>query len=116
MITAFCLVLGSSTKHVSRPVVENSKSVLLINFMLSFIYRPVPPAFVSEFWPMNSYPGKEIFCIPLSVNLVSEIAMTLGISFTVNKISLRRHIFLGKLHAGIATQNRKAFSRGVIIF
>lgn len=77
---------------------ENSRSVLLINnFMLSFIYRPVPPEFVSEFWPMNSYPGKEIFCIPLSVNLVSEIAMTLGISFTVNKISLRRHIFLGKL-------------------
>ena len=73
---------------------ENSRSVLLINFMLSFIYRPVPPAFVSEFWPMNSYP---IFCIPLSVYLVSEIAMTLGISFTVNKILLRRHTFLGKL-------------------
>ena len=60
-------------------------------------YRPVPPAFVSEFLPMNSYPGMEIFYIPLSLNLVSEIAMTLGISFTVNKISLRRHTFLGKL-------------------
>ena len=76
---------------------ENPRSVLLINFMLSFIYRPVPPAFVSEFWPMNSYPGREIFCIPVSVNLISEIAMTLGISFTVNKISLRRHTSLGKL-------------------
>ena len=97
MITDFCLALGSSTKHVSRPVEENSRSDLLTNVMLSFIYRPVPPAFVSKFWPINSYLGIEIFCIPLSDNLVSEIAITLGISVTVNKISLRRHIFFGKL-------------------
>ena len=59
-ITLFNLTLGSSIKHVSTPSNVISKSGLWINFKVSFICIPTPPAFVLEAFLINSYPGMDM--------------------------------------------------------
>ena len=45
----------------------------------------------------SSYPSREILIVDLSFNLVSEIAIKLGISLHMNKISFRYERFLDRL-------------------
>ena len=96
-ITLFNLTLGSSIKHVSTPSNVLSKSGLLINFKVSFMYIPTPPAFVLEALLINSYPGMDTLLKLPSVSLVSDTVIKLGDSLTVSRISFKRHRFFGKL-------------------
>ena len=69
----------------------------MINFKVSFIYIPTPPAFVLEAFLINSYPGMDMLSTLPSLNLVSDMVIKLGDSLTVSRISFKRHKFFGKL-------------------
>ena len=58
---------------------------------------PTPPAFVGECLVSKTYPSREILIVDLSFNLVSVIAIKLGISLHMNKISFRYERFLDRL-------------------